>query len=66
MLGEKNYDKFSSKGKKSTKAETEKIPQEPIFTEETNGNQISQILKKQGLPKEEKYQYIKDIYNDLI
>ena len=71
LIGEKIYDKFSSKGKKSKKVEKETIPQEtipqePIYTEETKGKDISQILKKQGLPKEDKHQYVKDIYNSLI
>ena len=66
LLVKKFMISFHLKIKSLTKTETEKIPQEPIFTEETKGKEISQILKKQRLPKEDKYQYIKDIYNDLI
>ena len=49
-IGEKIYDKFSSK-----KA------QPP----ETKGEEIMAILQE-NIPKNDKYQYVKDVYNDLL
>ena len=50
LIGEKIYDKFSSKK-----------------TSETKGKEIMEILKQENIPKEvDKYQYIKDFYNDLL
>ena len=50
LIGEKMYDKFSSK-----KA------QPP----ETKGQEIMAILQE-NIPKIDKYQYVKDVYNDLL
>ena len=50
LIGEKIYDKFSSK----------KVPPQP----ETKGEEIMAILE--DIPKVDKYQYIKDVYNDLL
>ena len=51
LMGEKIYDKFSSKK-----------TQPP----ETKGKEIMAILKQDDTPKVDKYQYIKDVYNDLL
>ena len=50
LIGEKIYDKFSSKKKPS----------------ETKGKEIVAILNQEDIPKVDKYQYIKDAYNDLL
>ena len=50
LIGEKIYDKFSSKKKPS----------------ETKGKEIVAILNQEDIPKVDKYQYIKDVYNDLL
>ena len=51
LIGEKIYDKFSSKK-----------TQPP----ETKLKEIISILKQDDTPKVDKYQYIKDVYNDLL
>ena len=51
LIGEKIYDKFSTK-----KA------QPP----ETKGKEIMAILKQENIPKNDKFQYVKDVYNDLL
>ena len=33
---------------------------------ETKGKEIMEILKSEDKPKDDKYQYIKDFYNDLL
>ena len=50
LIGEKIYDKFSSKK-----------TQPP----ETKGEEIMAILQD-NIPKNDKYQYVKDVYNDLL
>ena len=50
LIGEKIYDKFSSKK-----------TQPP----ETKGEEIMAILQE-NIPKNDKYQYVKDVYNDLL
>ena len=52
LIGEKIYDKFSSK----------KVQQ----PSETKGEEIMAILKQEDTPKVDEYQYIKDVYNDLL
>ena len=59
LVGEKIYDKFTNRGKK------------PIATPpETKGKEIRDFLVKENLPdsspKENKFQHVKDVYNDLI
>ena len=51
LIGEKIYDKFSTK-----KA------QPP----ETKGKEIMSILKQENIPKNDDFQYVKDVYNDLL
>ena len=51
LIGEKIYDKFSSKK-----------TQPP----ETKGKEIMAILKQENIPKNDKFQYVKDVYNDLL
>ena len=51
LIQEKIYDKFSTKK-----------TQPP----ETKGEEIIAILKQENTPKLDKYQYIKDVYNDLL
>ena len=50
LIGETIYDKFSSK---------QKPP-------ETKGEEIMSILKQENNPKNDEFQYIKDVYNDLL
>ena len=50
LIGEKIYDKFSTKK-----------TQPP-----TKGTEIMAILKQEDIPKVDKYQYVKDVYNDLL
>ena len=50
LIGEKIYDKFSSKK-----------TQPP----ETKGKEIMAILQDEA-PKVDKFQYVKDVYNDLL
>ena len=50
LIGEKIYDKVSSKK-----------TQPP----ETKGEEIMAILQE-NIPKNDKYQYVKDVYNDLL
>ena len=50
LIGEKIYDKFSTKKKPS----------------EAKGKEIMAILKQEDIPKVDKYQYVKDVYNDLL
>ena len=52
LIGENIYDKFSSK----------KVQQ----PSETKGEEIMAILKQEDIPKVDKYQYVKDVYNDLL
>ena len=52
LIGKKIYDKFSSKKK----------DQPP----ETKGKEIMAILKQENIPKNDKYKYVKDVYNDLL
>ena len=52
LIGKKIYDKFSSKKK----------DQPP----EIKGKEIMSILKQENIPKNDKYQYVKDVYNDLL
>ena len=52
LIGENIYDKFSSK----------KRDQPP----ETKGKEIMSILKQENIPKNDKNQYVKDVYNDLL
>ena len=33
---------------------------------ETKGEEIMSILKQENIPKNDKYQYVKDVYNDLL
>ena len=78
VLGEKIYDNFSSKKKPSeTKGEEianylkkeyakfEKI-KETTQPSETKGEEVVAILKQEDNPKVDKYQYIKDVYDDLL
>ena len=59
VLGEKIYDKFSSKQKN-----------QPIQTHETKGEEIVKLLKEQAKPEKvkqvDKFQFVNDIYNDLL
>ena len=55
LIGENIYDKFSSKKKG-----------QPPQPSETKGEEIMAILKQEDTPKVDKYQYIKDVYNDLL
>ena len=50
LIGEKSYDKFSSKKARPP---------------ETKGEEIMAILQE-NIPKNDKYQYVKDVYNDLL
>ena len=65
LVGEKIYDKFTNRGKKpiATPPVLETIP-------ETKGKEIRDFLVKENLPdsspKENKFQHVKDVYNDLI
>ena len=52
LIGEKIYDKFSTK----------KVQQ----PSEAKGKEIMAILKQEDLPKNDEFQYIKDVYNDLL
>ena len=56
LLEKKIYDKFSSKKKDQ--------PPQPQPSE-TKGEEIMAILKQENTPKVDKYQHVKDVYNDL-
>ena len=61
LLGEKIYDKFSAK-------QSEETPVKP--TTETKGKEIGEMLKKASSPssppEKNKFQEIKDLYDDLL
>ena len=54
LIGKKIYDKFSSK---------KNVQSQPS---ETKGEEIMTILKQENIPKIDKYQHVKDVYNDLL
>ena len=61
LVGEKIYDKFTNRGKTPSAAQPE--------TPETKGEEIRDFLVKENSdssPKENKYQHVKNVYNDLI
>ena len=51
LIGEKIYDKFSTK---------------KVQPPETKRKEIMAILKREDTPKNDEFQYIKDVYNDLL
>ena len=51
LIGEKIYDKFSTK---------------KVQPPETKGEEIMTILKQEDIPKNDEFQYVKDVYNDLL
>ena len=61
LVGDKIYDKFTNRGKTPSAAP-------PVL--ETKGKEIRDFLVKENLPdsspKENKFQHVKDVYNDLI
>ena len=54
VIGEKIYNKFSSKQKN-----------QPIKTHETKGKEIVKHFKEEAKPQD-KFQFVKDVYNDLL
>ena len=68
MVDEKIYDKFSGKNKKQKKVTFQEPIVETVDTiiEEPKGDKIIKLLQKENGVKNDKYQYIKDIYNDFL
>ena len=69
LVGEKIYDKFSGKKQKQKKEVTFQEPVvEAVHTiiEEPKGDKIIKLLQKENGVKNDKYRYIKDIYNDFL
>ena len=65
LVGKKIYDKFKTKAKPFREL-VETKERDLIDIEETKGKEITEILKTINGKKIDKYQYIKDIYNDLM
>ena len=59
LIGEKIYDKFSSKKTQPPETGEKIIPK-------TKGEEIISILKQDDTPKVDNFQYVKDVYNDLL
>ena len=66
LVGEKIYDRFSGKKQKKEKIQETIIKTRDTIIEEPKGDKIIKLLQKENGVKNDKYQYIKDIYNDFL
>jgi len=66
LIGEKIYDKFSSTREKAESKGSEKIQEKPPINE-NKGEKIIELLQKENpQQKEDKYEYVKNVYRELL